>query len=96
MLNSSPVSWGVNTAVGSSKMRMRAPRNSALMISTRWRSPTAKSLILAKGSRFMLYFLAIWAIFWAAVFRSSRIPPASRAPIRQFSTTVMVGTSIKC
>ena len=38
--NSCSVSCGVSTAVGSSRIRMRAPRNSALRISRRWRSPT--------------------------------------------------------
>jgi hypothetical protein len=34
---------GVSTAVGSSRIRMRAPRYSALRISSRWRSPTGRS-----------------------------------------------------
>jgi hypothetical protein len=38
--NSASLSCGVSTAVGSSRIRMRAPRYSALRISTRWRSPT--------------------------------------------------------
>ena len=40
--NSASTSCGVRTAVGSSRMRIRAPRYSAFRISTRWRSPTDK------------------------------------------------------
>ena len=42
--NSSSTSCGTSTAVGSSRMMMRAPRNSTFRISTRWRSPTPRSL----------------------------------------------------
>ena len=41
--NSCSVSCGVSTAVGSSRIRMRAPRYSAFRISSRWRSPTGSS-----------------------------------------------------
>ncbi len=41
--NSCSVSCGVSTAVGSSRIRMRAPRTSAFRISSRWRSPTGRS-----------------------------------------------------
>ena len=44
------VSCGVNTAVGSSKIRMRAPRYRAFKISKRWRSPTAKSATVASSA----------------------------------------------
>ena len=41
--NSSLTSWGTRTAVGSSRMRMPAPRYSTLRISTRCLSPTPSS-----------------------------------------------------
>ena len=47
--NSASLSCGVSTAVGSSRIRMRAPRYSAFRISTRWRSPTDSSPTSASG-----------------------------------------------
>ena len=44
------VSAGVSTLVGSSRIRMRAPRRSALRISTRCCSPTGRSPTMASGS----------------------------------------------
>ena len=41
VMNRSSTSPGVSTAVGSSSTSRRASRSRALMISTRWRSPTA-------------------------------------------------------
>ena len=46
---SSSVSCGVSTAVGSSRMSMRASRLSALMISTRCCTPTGRSATSASG-----------------------------------------------
>ena len=40
--NRACVSCGVSTAVGSSRIRMRAPRYSVFRISRRWRSPTGR------------------------------------------------------
>ena len=48
--NSASLSCGVSTAVGSSRISTRAPRYSALRISTRWRSPTDRSPTRACGS----------------------------------------------
>ena len=45
ILNSPSTSWGVSTAVGSSRMRISAARYKTLMISTRCWMPTGKSLI---------------------------------------------------
>ena len=47
---SSSVSCGVSTAVGSSRMRTLACRDSALMISTRCWTPTGRSSMYASGS----------------------------------------------
>ncbi len=48
--NSWSLSCGVRTVVGSSRIRMRAPRYRAFRISTRWRSPSESCQILARGS----------------------------------------------
>ena len=50
MSNSWSASCGVSTAVGSSRIRMSAPRYSALRISTRCCSPTGRSPTIASGS----------------------------------------------
>jgi hypothetical protein len=47
---SSWASCGVSTAVGSSRMRMSAPRYSAFRISTRCCWPTVMSSTVARGS----------------------------------------------
>ncbi len=44
------VSCGVSTAVGSSRIRMRAPRTSAFRISRRWRWPTGSSATTLSSS----------------------------------------------
>ncbi len=49
-LNSSWVSWGVSTLVGSSRIRMSAPRYRAFRISTRCCSPAESCHTLALGS----------------------------------------------
>jgi hypothetical protein len=48
--NNCSVSCGVSTAVGSSRIRMRAPRYRVLRISSRWRSPTDRSATSASRS----------------------------------------------
>ena len=54
-------SCGVSTAVGSSRMRMRASRYRALSISTRWRSPTDRSRRPARqGSTDQAVVAASW------------------------------------
>ena len=50
ILNSSAVSWAVRTAVGSSRMRMSAPRCRTRRISTRCCWPTPMSSTRARGS----------------------------------------------
>ena len=50
LVNSSSISWGTSTAVGSSRITMRAPLNKTLMISTRWRSPTPRVSTVWLGS----------------------------------------------
>ncbi len=48
--NSRCTSWGTSTAVGSSRMSTRQSWDSALTISTRWRSPTDRDSTTASGS----------------------------------------------
>jgi len=54
---SSSISCGVNTAVGSSKIKILAPRYNVLSISTLCCIPTDISSILASGSTYKPYFL---------------------------------------
>src|SRR5258708_5661384 len=55
MRKSWSVSCGVSTALGSSRIRMRAPRNSTFRISTRCCSPTERSATSASGSTISPY-----------------------------------------
>jgi hypothetical protein len=52
------LSCGVNTAVGSSRMRMSAPLRSAFMISRRWRSPTGRLPAISVGVECQVEFAA--------------------------------------
>ena len=94
--NSASASSGVSTAVGSSRIRIRAPRYSAFRISTRWRSPTDRLPTRASG----------------ATCRPKRAPTASRRvraaslrvkgchsdslPSITLSRTVRLSASVKC
>ncbi len=97
ILNSSSASCGVNTAVGSSNIRILASRYNNLIISTRCCTPTGKSPTIAFGSTFRLNCLEISMILAAAVFRS-RISPKIRdsSPSITLSVTVKTGISMKC
>ncbi len=97
MPSSSSVSWGVSTAVGSSRMRMRASRTRALMISTRCCTPTGRSSTTASGSTSKPYCAEISRIRRRVASRSST--PRARvcsSPRATFSATVKTGTSMKC
>ena len=93
---SASVSCGVSTAVGSSRMRMRAPRNSAFRISSRWRSPTGSSLTSASSftcrpvSRISTSSLARTSA--RATFRRQ----LGSAPSITLSSALSVSTSMKC
>ena len=97
MSRSSSVSWGVSTAVGSSRMSTLASRTRALMISTRCWTPTGRSSISASGSTSNPYLSEISLIF-RRVSSRFRKPPALvvSAPSATFSATVNTGTSMKC
>ena len=97
ILNSSSTSWGVSTAVGSSKIRISALRNSSLMISTRCCTPTGRSWILASGGTARPYCCEIESMRSAAVWRSRTMPARTiSSPSMTFSVTVSTGMSMKC
>ena len=94
---SSSVSWGVSTAVGSSKTRIRASRESALMISTRCWTPTGMSSTTASGLTWKPNRSEISWTRCRAASRSSEPPkPVVSLPSMTFSATVKTGTSMKC
>ena len=97
MSSSSSVSWGVSTAVGSSRISTRASRTRALMISTRCCTPTGRSSTTASGSTWKPYSSEISRILRRVASRSRR--PAARvcsSPRATFSATVNTGISMKC
>ena len=57
--NNSLTSCGTNTAVGSSKIKIFAPRNNTLIISTLCFSPTPSSSIIESTERGIPYFSVI-------------------------------------
>ena len=90
MRPSSSASPGVSTAVGSSRIRMRASRQSAFRISTRWRSPiescqTGRLGSVARPNRSASSPTAD-STAWRRTMRSA-------APSTTFSATVNDGTS---
>ena len=96
MRNRWSASCGVRTPVGSSRIRMWAPRNSALRISTRCCTPTGSSLTVASRSTSRPYSRSR-----AAISRRARAAPAASvappsAPSSRFSSTVNGSTSMKC
>ena len=96
MSNSRPVSSGVSTPVGSSRIRIRAPRLSAFRISTRCCNPTGSSPTTASGSiSSPCSRLSRSSSARVAAMPGPSIAPPS-APSITFSSTVKVGTSMKC
>ncbi|MPM94625.1 hypothetical protein SDC9_141773 [bioreactor metagenome] len=94
-INSS-ISWGVNTAVGSSKMRTSAPRYNVFRISTLCCIPTVVSSILAEGLTAKRYLLDRSAITAAAAFLFKTPSLLGSLPKMMFSVTVKSLTNIKC
>ena len=94
---SSSVSWGVRTAVGSSKTSTSASRERALMISTRCCTPTGRSSTRASGSTWKPNRSEISRTRSRAASRS-RVPakPVDSLPSMTFSATVKTGMSMKC
>ena len=94
---SSSVSCGVSTAVGSSKTRTWASRESALMISTRCCTPTGSSSTMASGLTWKPKRAEISRTRSRAASTSS-VPakPVDSLPSMTFSATVKTGISMKC
>ena len=93
----SRVSWGVRTAVGSSRTRIVALRYSALRISTRCCQPTDSEPTFASGSTSKPNWLPRWRMRVCASLRSRKIGLAiGSSPRRMFSATDRTGTSMKC
>ena len=94
--NSAWVSCGVSTAVGSSRIRILAPRTSAFRISSRCRSPTGRSATWASRSTFSPVD-CISASSFARIAASARRSSAyDSAPSSTFSSALRRSTSMKC
>ena len=87
---SSSASAGVSTAVGSSRIRIRASRHRALRISTRCRSPIESCQTSRSGSTASPNRAAVEATSASKAVRRSR---GGAAPRTTFSATVNEGTS---
>ena len=94
-INSS-ISWGVREAVGSSKIKMSAPRYKTFRISTLCCMPTLMSSTLASTSTIKWYCSESSRILFFAPFKSTVSPCMGSAPRIIFSATVKGGISIKC
>ncbi|CAA9302655.1 MAG: hypothetical protein AVDCRST_MAG40-457, partial [uncultured Gemmatimonadaceae bacterium] len=92
----SRTSGGESTAVGSSRMRMRAPRSSVLMISTRCASPTERSATRRLASTSSPVSRLTRSTARTAAARSNSPRAVGSRPSTTFSATVSVGTSMKC
>ena len=93
---SSSISCGVNTAVGSSKIRISFSRYSIFRISTRCCMPTVISEIQASGSTRRPYRSERAVTFSRAlsIFKKPRLVVST--PSMMFSSTVKLCTSLKC
>jgi hypothetical protein len=94
--NSASLSCGVSTAVGSSRIRMRAPRYSAFRISTRWRSPTDRR---RRAHRVDLQAEALRHLVQPARARRARRENGCHSgsvPSITLSSTLRLSASVKC
>ena len=94
-INSS-ISCGVNTAVGSSNIKISAPRYNVFKISTRCCIPTEISPARASGLTSNLYCSDNFLIYRLAFLISNFIPLTGSEPKIMFSVTVKASISIKC
>ena len=94
--NSASLSCGVSTAVGSSRIRMRAPRYSAFRISTRWRSPTDSLPTCASGDTARPKRCATSISFARAALRREKSCHSDSLPIITLSSTLKLSASVKC
>ena len=95
-VNNCCVSCGVKTAVGSSSIRMRAPRNKAFKISKRWRSPTAKSATRASSATSRPVDCIKASSCWRTGALALGRCQCGSAPNITFSSALSVSTSMKC
>ncbi len=97
MPKSSPASWGVSTAVGSSRMRTSARRYRALRISTRCCWPTVMSWTRASGrSRSRMSPRGSRRALGGPCVVEQDVPVVGSIASTMFSATVMTGMSMKC
>jgi len=94
--NSACVSCGVSTAVGSSRIRIFAPRTSALRISSRCRSPTGRSATWASNGTFRPVDCISASSRLRIAASAGRSRACDSAPSSTFSSAVSVSTSMKC
>ena len=94
--NRASLSCGVSTAVGSSKIRMRAPRYSAFRISTRWRSPTDSRPTSASGSTPRPKRCATACSRARAVLRRVKGCHSGSEPSITLSSTLRLSANVKC
>ena len=92
--NSSSVSCGVSTAVGSSSISILAPRYRAFRISTLCFIPTGRSSTRVSGSMGSWYIRAIRLVSSTAFARLMKIPFFGSSLSIMFSDTVRDGTSM--
>ena len=93
---SSSISWGVRTAVGSSKISISLSRYNILRISTLCCIPTDISSIKASGSTLRPYFSLRSITFCLASFFCRKPILLGSTPRMILSSTVKHSTSLKC
>ena len=96
-VKSSSTSWGTSTAVGSSKIRIFAPRKRTLAISTRCLSPTPRLASDSSGSISRPYKSAISINFLrASSYFTTKPNRVGSLPKITFSKTVALSANLKC
>ena len=93
ILSSASISWGVSTAVGSSKIMISALLYSIFRISTRWRAETGRSSMRSVALTVSPYFWDSALISWLACAMSTQGSSPNRRftgslPSTMFSATV--------
>ncbi len=94
--NRASPSCGVSTAVGSSRIRMRAPRTRALRISTRWRSPTLSPATRASGCTGRPNRRAVSSSRLRAPSRADHGRHQGSVPSITLSSTLRLSASVEC
>ena len=94
--NNCSVSCGVSTAVGSSRIKIRAPRYSALSISSRCWSPTGSSPTAMSSATFSPVEVISATRRWRTTALALLSSACGSAPSITFSMALSVSTSMKC